>query len=180
MQKHHIHASKHTFREQEVKSNVAHLRPANNTVNRLNSLLSLIRVTAGVGVCPSPPSPTPPHPTHPLSSCLGNRFKTQGKKRKTWKLNLKTFGYEATPVTKDAKQIKLDKKKSTLSGTNIKTCRQYSALRANVDLRKRTTACASERRIQVNHLFILTCPDSERKNRTISAIKTNPLNIFLH
>lgn len=55
MQKHHIHVSKHTFRGQEVNSNVAHLSPANNTVNRLNSLLSLIRVTAGVGVCPSPP-----------------------------------------------------------------------------------------------------------------------------
>lgn len=125
MQKHHIHASKHTFRGQKVNSNVAQLSPANNTVNRLNSLLSLIRVTAGVGVCPS----------HPPSPCLSNRFKTQGKKEKL-ELNLKTFGYEATPVTTDAKRIKLDKKKSTLSGTNIKTCRQYSALRANVDLQK--------------------------------------------
>lgn len=172
MQKHHIRASKHTFREQEVNSNVAHLSPANNTVNRLNSLLSLIRVTAGVGVCPSPhPYPHPP----PHAWVTGSKHK--GKKEKL-ELNLTTFGYEATLVTTDAK--KLDKKKSTLSRTNIKTCRQYSDLRANVDLRKRTSACASERRIQENHLFILTCPDSERKNRNISAIKTNPLHIFLH
>lgn len=73
MQKHHIHASKHTFREQKVNSNVAHLSPANSTVNRLNNLLSLIRVTAGVGVCPIP-HPPPPTPEQQVQ---------KGKKRKT-------------------------------------------------------------------------------------------------
>lgn len=134
MQKHHIHASKHTFREQEVNSNVAHLSTANNTVNCLNSLLSLIRVTAGVGVCPSPLPPPPGWAT--------------GSKHKEKKLELtrKTFGYEATLVTTDAKRIKLDKIKSTLSRTNIKTCRTYSALRHKCLFTKRTSACSSESR----------------------------------
>ena len=42
------------FPEQKVNFNAAHFGPANNTSNCLDGLLSLIKVTAGAWVCPTP------------------------------------------------------------------------------------------------------------------------------
>lgn len=65
----------HPFPEQEVNINVAHLGPANNMSKRLNGLLSLISVTAGVGVCPIPAQ----YSTHQ------RRQQKAGRKGQTWR-----------------------------------------------------------------------------------------------
>lgn len=82
--------------QQEVSINVAHLGPANNTSNRLNGLLSLIRVTAGAGVCPIPAQ----YSTH--QRVTGKKHAERAKLES----NLEPSCYEAAVVTTLDKKVK--------------------------------------------------------------------------
>lgn len=81
---------------------MAHLGPANNTSNRLNGLLSPIRVTADAGVCPIPAR---------VASIKVQQSKKQAERTKP-ESNPEPSCYEAAMVT--TLDLKKKKKKSNI------------------------------------------------------------------